>query len=94
MIHGGVYPDLLDDAAWWQADDRWVYSFFALLIYVRMAADRQDGRSNRSSLPSPIVAGSGWRFPIREVAGPEPTGLPHHMAISNYGAIWVRPVST
>jgi hypothetical protein len=40
MIHGGVYPDLLDDAAWWQADDLWTYSFFALLIYVRAAAHR------------------------------------------------------
>jgi hypothetical protein len=40
MIHGGVYPDLLDDAAWWQADDLWTYSFFAFLIYVRVAAER------------------------------------------------------
>ena len=40
MIQGGVYPDLLDDAAWWQTDDLWVYSFFALLIFVRAAAER------------------------------------------------------
>jgi hypothetical protein len=40
-----VYPDLLDDAAWWQADDLWTYSFFALLIYVRAAAERT-GRSS------------------------------------------------
>jgi hypothetical protein len=44
MIHGSVYPDLLDDAAWWQTDDLWVYSFFALLIFVRAAAERT-GRS-------------------------------------------------
>ena len=44
MIHGGVYPDLLDDAAWWEADDLWVYSFFAFLLYVRVAAERS-GRS-------------------------------------------------
>ena len=44
MIHGGVYPDLLDDAAWWEADDLWTYSFFALLLYVRAAAERS-GRS-------------------------------------------------
>jgi hypothetical protein len=44
VIHGGVYPDLLDDAAWWQTDDLWVYSFFALLIFVRAAAERT-GRS-------------------------------------------------
>ena len=44
MIHGGVYPDLLDDAAWWEADDLWTYSFFAFLLYVRVAAERS-GRS-------------------------------------------------
>ena len=44
MIHGGVYPDLLEDAAWWQTDDLWVYSLFALLIFVRAAAERT-GRS-------------------------------------------------
>lgn len=44
MIHGGVYPDLLDDAAWWEADDLWVYSFFAFLLYVQVAAERS-GRS-------------------------------------------------
>jgi len=43
MIHGGVYPDLLD-GAWWQTDDLWVYSFFALLIFIRAAAERT-GRS-------------------------------------------------
>jgi len=44
MIHGGVFPDLLDDAAWWEADDLWVYSFFAFLLYMRLAAERS-GRS-------------------------------------------------
>jgi hypothetical protein len=44
MIHGGVYPDLLDDAAWWQTDDLWIYSFFALLTFIRAAAERT-GRS-------------------------------------------------
>ena len=42
MIHGGVYPDLLGDASWWEADDLWTYSFYALLIYVRVAAERTD----------------------------------------------------
>jgi hypothetical protein len=44
MIHGGVFPDLLDDAAWWQTDDLWLYSFFALVILIRAAAERT-GRS-------------------------------------------------
>jgi len=39
-IHGGVYPDLLDDAGWWEADDLWRYSFFSYLIYMRVAAER------------------------------------------------------
>jgi hypothetical protein len=45
MIHGGIYPDILNDAAWWEADDLWTYSFFALLIYVRAAAERTDQSS-------------------------------------------------
>ena len=44
MIHGGVYPDLLDDAAWWQTDDLWLYSCFALMIFIR-AAGARTGRS-------------------------------------------------
>jgi len=40
MLHGGVYPDLLGDAAWWQGDDLWTYSFFALLLFIRVAAER------------------------------------------------------
>jgi len=44
MIHGGVYPDLLDDAAWWRTDDLWFYSFFAFVIFIRAAAART-GRS-------------------------------------------------
>ncbi|HEY6624031.1 MAG TPA: hypothetical protein VIX85_09385 [Acidimicrobiales bacterium] len=40
MIHGRVYPDLLDDAAWWQTDDLWLYSFFALVIFMRAAPER------------------------------------------------------
>jgi hypothetical protein len=44
MLHGGVYPDLFDDAAWWQTDDLWMYSFYALVIFMRAAAERT-GRS-------------------------------------------------
>src|SRR5665213_3414400 len=40
MIHGGVYPDLLGDAAWWQTDDLWLYSFYAFVIFIRAAAAR------------------------------------------------------
>jgi hypothetical protein len=47
MIYGGVYPDILNDAAWWEADDLYAYSFFALQIYVRAAAERT-GRSTEA----------------------------------------------
>jgi hypothetical protein len=40
MIRGGVYPDLLGEVGWWHDDDLWFYAFFALVIYLRIAAER------------------------------------------------------
>jgi hypothetical protein len=40
MIRGGVYPDLLGEVGWWHEDDLWFYAFFALVIYLRIAAER------------------------------------------------------
>jgi hypothetical protein len=40
MIHGGVEPDLLGEVTWWSNDDLWVWSFYALVIYLRAAAER------------------------------------------------------
>jgi hypothetical protein len=45
MIRAGVDPDLLGEVYWWRTDDFWVYCFYALLAYVREAADR----TNRSA---------------------------------------------
>jgi hypothetical protein len=39
-LHGGVEPDLLDEVAWWQADDFWQYALLAAVLYIRAAADR------------------------------------------------------
>jgi hypothetical protein len=39
-LHGGTEPDLLDEAAWWQADDLWRYALFAAVAYIRAAASR------------------------------------------------------
>jgi hypothetical protein len=39
-LHGGTVPDLLDEVAWWQADDFWQYALFAAVAYIRAAADR------------------------------------------------------
>ena len=37
-LHGGTEPDLLDEVAWWQADDFWQYGLFAAVGYIRAAA--------------------------------------------------------
>lgn len=39
-LHGGTEPDLLDEAAWWQTDDFWRYAMFAVVAYIRAAADK------------------------------------------------------
>jgi hypothetical protein len=39
-VHGGTEPDLLDEVAWWQADDFWQYALFAAVAYIRAAASR------------------------------------------------------
>jgi hypothetical protein len=44
MIRAGVYPDLLGEVQWWHGDDLWFYAFLALVIYLRIAAERT-GRS-------------------------------------------------
>jgi hypothetical protein len=47
MIRAGIYPDLLDEARGWGSDDMWEYAFYALVLYVRAAAERT-GRSSRA----------------------------------------------
>jgi hypothetical protein len=42
MIRGGVYPDLPGEVGWWHNDDLWFYSLFALVIYLRIAAERSE----------------------------------------------------
>jgi len=42
MIRAGVDPGLLDEVGWWQTDDLWVWALDALVVYVRVAADRLD----------------------------------------------------
>jgi hypothetical protein len=39
-MHGGTEPDLLDEVAWWQADDFWEYALFAAVAYIRAAASQ------------------------------------------------------
>jgi hypothetical protein len=47
MIRAGIYPDLLDEAHGWGIDDMWEFAFYALVLYVRAAADRT-GRSSHA----------------------------------------------
>ena len=35
----GVSPDLLDDVGWWREMDLWRWALYALVIYVRAAAE-------------------------------------------------------
>ena len=51
MIRAGVEPDLLGETAWWSTDDLWRWSFYALVIYLRVAAER-------SGRPLPVVCES------------------------------------
>jgi hypothetical protein len=39
-VHGGAEPDLLEEAAYWQADDFWQYAMYAAVAYLRAAATR------------------------------------------------------
>jgi hypothetical protein len=38
-MRGGLQPDLLSDAGWWQTP-LWQYAVYALVIYSRAAAER------------------------------------------------------
>jgi hypothetical protein len=39
-VHGGTEPDLLEEVAYWQADDFWRYAMYAAVAYIRAAASR------------------------------------------------------
>ena len=40
MIRAGVDPDLLGEVSWWRTDDLWMWALDALVLYVRVAAER------------------------------------------------------
>jgi len=40
MIRAGVDPGLLDEVSWWRTDDLWFWAFDALVVYLRVAAER------------------------------------------------------
>ena len=51
-LHGCTDPDLLDEVAWWQADNFWKYALFAAVAYIRAAASRA-GRAGTPGMPGP-----------------------------------------
>jgi len=40
MIRAGIAPDLLDEVSWWDTNDLWVWSLYALIVFLRVAAER------------------------------------------------------
>ena len=42
MIRGGLKPDLLGETYWWGTDNLWEHALYALIIYLRVAAERSD----------------------------------------------------
>ncbi|SDX70512.1 hypothetical protein SAMN05661080_00869 [Modestobacter sp. DSM 44400] len=45
-MRGGLRPDLLHDAGWWQSP-LWTYALFVAVIYARAAAERLDVRATQ-----------------------------------------------
>ena len=62
-LHGGAEPDLLDEVAWWQADDFWQYALYAAIAYIRAAADR-------AGVPGTQACQELTRRPARRPADP------------------------
>jgi hypothetical protein len=42
MIRAGIYPDLLDEAHGWGIEEMWLYAFYAVVVYVRIASERSE----------------------------------------------------
>ena len=40
MARAGVDPGLLDEFSWWRTDDLWFWALDALVVYLRVAAER------------------------------------------------------
>jgi hypothetical protein len=59
-MRGGLQPDLLSDAGWWQSP-LWTYAVFAVVIYARAAAERSDVAL--SEIAQRIAVGHGIELP-------------------------------
>jgi hypothetical protein len=52
-VQGGTEPGLLDEVAWWQADDFWQYALFAAVACIRADASQAASRCARRARTSP-----------------------------------------
>src|SRR6266568_1875839 len=71
-LQGGTEPDLLEEVAWWQADDFWQYALFAAVAYIRAAASRV-GVPGPGSAPWPSTAVTT----SRDTVGTQPNRSSH-----------------
>jgi hypothetical protein len=74
MIRAGLRPDLLGEVIGWSSDNLWVYAFFALVIYLRVAAART-GRpvavlaQDLAARHGVVLTGAGPERPAPRLAG-------------------------
>ena len=75
-LHGGTDPDLLDEVAWWQADDSWQQALLGRITYIRAATVAVpalgDGGRDGSQSPCPDIRASppdgvGAAVPVTDV---------------------------
>ena len=64
-LSGGAEPDLLDESAWWPAEDFWRYAMFAAVAYIRAAASRVGVPVSQACQDLAQVPGAG----LEEVLG-------------------------
>jgi hypothetical protein len=57
MVRAGIEPDLLGEVSWWNTDDFWRYAFYALVICLRIAAERTG--ETVATVCESIAAGAG-----------------------------------
>ena len=41
-LRGGLAPDLVGEIQWWHTDDYWEFALYALVVFIRAAAERLD----------------------------------------------------
>jgi hypothetical protein len=74
-LRGGLRPDLLNDAGWWQTP-LWQYAVFAVVIYARAAAERltvpAEEVARRIAARHDLELGSAGRPPPRSSPGRAP----------------------